>query len=96
MPHEPTTPHELRQERKEEKQEERQEAITDKQFALRLHKMIKIGMSREQVRRLMGYPDVIGSPEAHYYTAADADFYAGGDYEVDYSASDTVLWFGRS
>lgn len=92
--HEPTTPREIRQEKINEKQEAREEELHDKQIMLRLHRLVQIGTSKQQVERLMGEPDMSGSPIAaeNEHPADDADYY--GNIEVAYAANGTVTWIG--
>lgn len=85
-----------RQQRQWAEQEQRQDSVIDRRVALRLHKLVRTGMSRRQVEHLMGTADMQGLFSHPVPQARDADFYAGGDYEVAYSAGGSVVWVGLS
>lgn len=91
----PDTSQGRRRQKTEDAQEKRQEdrlEKQDKQAAQRLHRLVRLGMSRREVRSLMGEPGMTGAPLVESHSAVDADYYAGGAYEVAYSVDDTVVW----
>jgi len=90
----PRTPQQLKQAKIDEKREERAEDLHDKQTMLRLHRLVRTGTSREQVERLMGEPDMSGTPivAEGEHPGDDADYY--GNIEVAYSANGSVTWVG--
>ncbi len=93
----PDTPKGRQRQKEEDAQEKRQEDKLEKQYkqdAQRLYRLVRIGMSRREVRRLMGEPGMTGTPLIESPSAVDADYYAGGDYEVAYSVGDAVVWVG--
>ena len=90
----PATPQEAKQAKLDEQHGEREEKLHDKQTLLRLHRLVRIGTSKEQVERLMGEPDMSGSPSVSEgeHPGDDADYY--GNIEVAYAANGTVTWIG--
>jgi hypothetical protein len=91
--HFPTTPQEIKQVKIKEKREEAEGEYRNKQIALRLHRLVHVGMARTQVEKVMG--DTLGGGETppdsfKGHSAVDSDDY--GDYEVAFSAKDTVVW----
>lgn len=88
----PRTPQQLKQARAKEKREEAEGERRDKQMALRLHRLVKVGMPRKQVEQIMGESDGGETPPESFkgHSAVDSDDY--GDYEIAFSAKDTVVW----
>ena len=89
----PTTPQQIKQAKLKQKREEAEGEMRDKQIDNRVRRLIRVGMSRKQVEQIMG--DSLGGGETppdsfDGHSAADSDVY--GDYEVAFSAKDTVVW----
>jgi hypothetical protein len=85
---EPTTP--LATLSKEIKQNVYGIQLRDKQIALRLHRMVRIGMSHQQVTDIMGKLDVISTPKMTVkgHPSENADYFR--KCEVAYTTKDTV------
>ena len=88
----PTTPQEIKQAKIKEKREAAQEKVREKQIASRLHRLIRIGLPRKQAEQIMGESEGSETPPEPFkgHTAVDSDIY--GDYEIAFSAKDTVAW----
>ncbi len=90
--HIPMTPQEIMQAKIKQKREAAREKIRETQIASRLHRLVRVGMPRKQVEQIMGQIEGEETPPEPFkgHTAVDSNDY--GDYEVAFSAKDTVAW----
>ena len=88
----PRTPQQLQQAKAKEKREEAEGEARDKQIVSRLHRLVRVGMLRKQVEQIMGPSEGGETPPEDFkgHSAADSDDY--GDYEIAFTAKDTVAW----
>ena len=91
--HFPTTPQEIKQAKINAQREEAEGELRDEQTDNRVRRLIRVGMARAQVEQIMG--DSLGGGETppepfKGHNAVDSDDY--GDYEIAFSAKDTVAW----